>query len=529
MEIYTTESLGDIKFSPSEPSMLFQVDETQRSPSKSPRRIQTDPEHQYSAEENRMKGFKRLVICCDGTWQDGMSQHRSEYTNVLRIARSIHYEDMRFQPPIPQIVFYQSGIGTESNFYSEYVEGTTGGSLADKVEEAYAFIAHNYSPGDEIFLFGFSRGAYTARMVAMFVGAIGVLDRKDMDHFASIFINFQKLGKSKDSKERDELAERLAPWRDPNSKGRQRADIDGDKFNIKCIGVWDTVGSLGLPEEVIIKSKRTSTLFGFPDRILGEHIENAFQALALNEMRVDFNCNKFEQSELGRKKRQTLRQCWFAGCHTDIGGGYRNHDLSDITLIWMLAQVEHMLSVDLDYLYHRIQPVAPWGVQQPHDSATGIFLLASTTDRQLPTMANDPVTHESIHPSVLLQKKLNSSLLNLMREHPDIMYTLQPLEEAARARWPYDPNSQRAQEYAGKLRRQSMFGVHSIVNTTTWLFTMLKGMTLRRLDSGRPSAKTISYTETWEATSTVVVEPDDSESSEESTAQPSVFVTATSS
>lgn len=105
-----------------------------------------------------VRSTKRLIVCCDGTWQDGvLTQDRLLYTNTLRLARTIMNEDTRFDPPIQQIVFYQSGIGTERNLYDEYVDATTGGTLADKVEEAYAFIALNYFPGDEIFLFGFSR------------------------------------------------------------------------------------------------------------------------------------------------------------------------------------------------------------------------------------------------------------------------------------------------------------------------------------------------------------------------------------
>ncbi|KAF9270122.1 hypothetical protein L218DRAFT_14648 [Marasmius fiardii PR-910] len=141
--------------------------------SKSPQRLGTDPTGKVI---ERIR--KRIIVCCDGTWQDGISVNRRKYTNVLvntmkllllslililiyigsqRLARTIDQEDVRTTPPTPQIVFYQSGIGSEKNFYSEYVEGTTGATLADKVEEAYAFIAHNYFPGDEIFLFGFSR------------------------------------------------------------------------------------------------------------------------------------------------------------------------------------------------------------------------------------------------------------------------------------------------------------------------------------------------------------------------------------
>ncbi|KAG6336091.1 hypothetical protein ID866_2988, partial [Astraeus odoratus] len=151
--------------------------------------------------------------------------------------------------------------------------GATGLSLADKVQEAYAFIAQNYFPGDEIFLFGFSRGAYTARMVAMFIGAIGVLDKTDMDYFADIFLGYQKLGKSTDPKEIAKLKEQLDPWTSQTSRGKKRADLDRDSFTVKCVGVFDTVGSVGLPEEITHKTPPANSIFGFPNTELGDHIQ----------------------------------------------------------------------------------------------------------------------------------------------------------------------------------------------------------------------------------------------------------------
>lgn len=375
------------------------------------------------------------------------------YTNVLRLARTINHADERFQPPIPQIVFYQSGIGTENNFYSEYIEGTTGGSLADKVEEAYAFIAHNYNPGDEIFLFGFSRGAYTARMVAMFIGEIGVLDRKDMDHFAKIFLSYQKLGKSKKPAEIEALRDQLEPWCHAKAKGRLRADIDRDTFTVKCIGVFDTVGSVGMPESLTFRSARARNIFGFPDQILGEHVERAYQALALHENRADFNCNKFKQTERGIEKKQVLKQCWFTGAHTDIGGGYKQHDLADLTLTWMAAHVGEFLSLDIDYLAHLIQPVAPWGQQKPHDSRTGIFVFTQSIQRVLPTHTGLP-SHEWIHPSVLEQAKLFPALDLLVKQHPELICKLLPLEEEMKVNWPYKPESPVVKTYTSELEDQ---------------------------------------------------------------------------
>lgn len=159
-------------------------------------------------------------------------------------------------------------------------------------------------------------------------GEIGILTRSDMDKFGYIFNNFLNLGVSDDQKgdywplplyyiyeyliivDKDALKAILAPYRDPHSEGHKRAALWKDKFTIKCvyivehtfwvfhrltsfalfrfIGVWDTVGSLGLPREIDPIREKRRPLFGLPDCLLGEHIEAAYQALAINEMREDF-------------------------------------------------------------------------------------------------------------------------------------------------------------------------------------------------------------------------------------------------
>ncbi|KAG2150049.1 hypothetical protein BD769DRAFT_1410224 [Suillus cothurnatus] len=373
---------------------------------------------------------KRIIVFCDGTWQDGVSAKECwRQTNILKLSRGLEHIDERSGVPIPQIVYYQCGIGSEQNIYSEYVDGATGGSLGEKVQEAYAFIAQNYHPGDEIFLFGFSRGAYTARMVAMFIGAIGVLDRTDMDHFVDIFVAYQKRGKETDPGEIARLDASLDQWTSPNSRGKRRAGSDNDSFSIKCVGVFDTVGSVGLPEELTHKSPSTKSIFGFPNNELGEHIERAYQALAINETRLDFNCCKFMQTDGGRRKGQILKQCWFSGDHSDIGGGWKAHDLSDLTLAWMVANISDMLSIDIEYISSLLDPVAPWGEQQPHDPRTGIFVLSKECNRRLPTVKDD-ITHETIHPSVLRQKHLISF-------DPALVCKLLPLEEELHKKWSY--------------------------------------------------------------------------------------------
>jgi len=416
-----------------------------------------------------LKTKKRIIVCCDGTWQDGLDvvvKERWKYTNVLKLTRALNHHDERTEYTIPQVVFYQAGIGSSPNFYSEYIQGATGASLVEKVQEAYGFIAQNFHPGDEIFLFGFSRGAYTVRMVAMFIGAIGVLDKHDMDHFADIFVAYQKLGKSHDPAEIGKLRAELAPWTSLTSRGKLRAISNDHTFSIKCVGVFDTVGSVGLPEEITRRSPSTKSIFGFPNTELGEHIERAYQTLAINETRLDFNCNKFEQTEGGRRKGQVLKQCWFSGEHSDIGGGWHDHDLSNLTLNWMVANIEDILSMDLEYIKSLPSPVFPWGKQPPHDSCTGIFSLALENTRRLPT-ETDNVTHETIHPSVLEQVPMNPQLLENIQKNPLLVCSLLPFEEKMKRSWPYVPGKNVPTDTEEFLRVESATGVETTILWST--------------------------------------------------------------
>jgi len=414
---------------------------------------------------------------------------RWQYSNILKLSRAFKHQDDRHKPPIPQIVFYQHGVGTNQNIYSEYIEGATGASLAEKVQEAYAFIAHNYQLGDEIYLFGFSRGAYTARMVATFIGEIGVLDRKDMDHFADIFVAFQKKGSSNDQEEIAAQNKILEPFTNPKALGRVRSDADGDTFTINALGVFDTVGSLGLPKELSF-SHKIKRLFGFRDKHLGEHIEHAFHAMALNETRADFDVNKFEQSQKGREKGQVLKQVWFAGSHSDIGGGWQAHDLADITLTWMASNIEPMLALDLDYLRQIPQPVAAWGQLLPHDSRTGIFHLGHAIQRTLPTKPNT-VTNETVHPSTMHQTVEYPQLMANVNECPELLGTLSPLEESLKDAWPYVPGKYTSEEESYESETQSQAQEKQTLFGMAKSFLGLQRETMED-EGGRPR-----YEETW--------------------------------
>src|SRR5262249_20293537 len=126
--------------------------------------------------------MKRLVVCCDGTWND--SDQGTGYTNVARFAWSIK--------PVAangaaQVVYYQSGVGTAGTKVSKFIGGAIGAGLSHNMRDAYSFICTNYCEGDEIFLFGFSRGAYTARCIGGLIGFAGLIGKRDLDQFATLW------------------------------------------------------------------------------------------------------------------------------------------------------------------------------------------------------------------------------------------------------------------------------------------------------------------------------------------------------
>ncbi|KJA29446.1 hypothetical protein HYPSUDRAFT_196803 [Hypholoma sublateritium FD-334 SS-4] len=501
------------------------------SPSRSARRSLTAPD---TYNTSRAPKFKRIVVLCDGTWENGVDDpalQKATYTNVMRLARALHHEDHRPKgdAPVTQVVYYQSGVGSADNLYSKYVEGATGDSLPHKVEEAYAFISQNFNPGDEIYLFGFSRGAYTARMIATLIGEIGILTRSDMDKFGYIFDNFQKFGICDNKKEKDALEAILAPYRDPHSEGHKRAALWKDKFTIKFIGVWDTVGSLGLPREIDPIREKRRPLFGLPDCMLGEHIEAAYQALAINEMREDFVCAKFYQTAAGKNKGQILKQTWFSGCHADIGGGYLEHDLSDLSLIWMVANVQNYLFIDEDYLRQLIRPVAPWGEQKPHNSRTGVFELSLEAQRTLPSSPNEQ-TNETVHSSVVRRmqgmSKLPKALEGLKRSvesHPSLVEELLELEKRIYDQWPHRLSLAARQAYELKLQqsgveRPALKRMGSVFNSLRRLSQGSSGFLTRWIWIWRTTTTTTSAGTTIRTTAStsVTVQPTNTVGSNES-------------
>lgn len=284
-------------------------------------------------------------------------------------------------------------MGTVTN---KVIGGATGEGLAENVREAYSFIANNYNLGDEIFLIGFSRGAFTARSVGGLIGNFGVLTKAGLASFPIIY---------KDFSHRHERGYR-SPMRDvpfPNKPsarspeyGREleRRKLTTLGVRIKAIGVFDTVGSLGVPRVEWLgrfgkKTQTDMSEYKFYDTTLDECVDNAFQALALDERRTSFQPAVWEK----RNNRVTnLIQVWFPGAHTNVGGGYNDQELANITLAWMMAMLAPLLDIRLEYIIdeekanadyydHKGKSPAPWSFGKIYNSDSGAFKAAGKVVR----------------------------------------------------------------------------------------------------------------------------------------------------
>ncbi|KAI0553025.1 peptidoglycan binding domain-containing protein [Xylaria curta] len=306
---------------------------------------------------------KRLIVCCDGTFF-GVDKGDDQYSsNVARLCRTISKVGITTEgEKVPQVVYYQSGVGTGSlTVINKTRQGAVGESLAEKVCEAYNYLANNWGPGDEIFIFGFSRGAYTARSLAGFICEVGLLTPLMLDHFFEIYQAYRNRGTKKlaetDWAKTPLTAGELGtvPPRDGDPKQDLGTRMDflrksaHHHIKIKVVGVWDTVGSLGaLNWFGQAGDDRT-----FHSTKLNPKIENAFHALAIDETRGNFPPTLWHLDssciDENDNPKVNLKQCWFPGFHSDVGGRNRGdidtNSVDEIAFAWMCDQLSGLLQL----------------------------------------------------------------------------------------------------------------------------------------------------------------------------------------
>lgn len=275
--------------------------------------------------------MKRLVICCDGTWQ---RLYGASLTNVALTARAVAARDTKGNP---QIVYYSAGVGATLSGLSLW-QGMTGDDLDDHLLEAWLFINLNYEPGDQIYLFGFSRGAYTVRSLAGLLRKIGILRREAVDKADEALLIYRDKEIAADSAETERFRSKhciawprlTTPFTSP--------PVD---LAIRYLGVWDTVGQLGIPR-VLPFSIGVNAEYEFHDTALSRSVQFARHAAAIDEKRAAFAPTLWSNLERFNTPGAPTRvaQAWFPGDHGGVGGG-TERGLSNCALMWVLEGAEN--------------------------------------------------------------------------------------------------------------------------------------------------------------------------------------------
>jgi uncharacterized protein (DUF2235 family) len=341
--------------------------------------------------------MKRLAIFCDGTWNQLASPHN---TNVVLGAQAVL---PRSKDGINQASYYNEGVGTSylvSRRLSRWIAGGLGLGLFDKIAEAYRFLVLNYELGDEIYVFGFSRGAYTARSLAGMITHCGILRREHIENVPRAF-NFYKTrtsdmrSDSVNAKKfravhsyRTLMDEEERNWR---REHYPQSDLESlPLFEITYLGVWDTVGALGMPKHLGFSTNK----YQFHDASLSGRVASARHAVAIDEMRKSFEpalWDNLEELRNTRGNRDDYEQLWFPGDHGSVGGGGDITGLSDSALLWILEGAERKgLELDRGLLgawRQRTQSMAPL-----HNSSEGhgfMHRLYSKAPRKGPASLNE--------------------------------------------------------------------------------------------------------------------------------------------
>jgi uncharacterized protein (DUF2235 family) len=275
--------------------------------------------------------MKRIVICADGTWnlRDQVEEKTGKRrpTNVTKLARAVRAQDGR---GIDQVVCYIDGVGTDGGL-DKFTGGAFGRGIEDNIRNLYRFLLYNYVPGDEIYLFGFSRGAFTVRTLAGFIHQVGLLQKDDDYYVPEIYACYES-----------RHAPGSAEWKHAFRKVRDVQPAPP----IRMVGVWDTVGALGAPG--LLGQVFNSRKYEYHEVGLTPQIQHAYHAMAIDERRKAFKVNLWQRPA---GWPGVLEQAWFCGVHSNVGGSYNPDGLANEALHWMVEKAEGLgLQFDEKYL-----------------------------------------------------------------------------------------------------------------------------------------------------------------------------------
>lgn len=284
---------------------------------------------------------RRLVACMDGTWNKPGQKDEGvkTETNVLKLSEALS--------KLPdQIGGYFRGVGTDRG--EKVTGGAFGWGLFDQIKDGYRFLREQFQPGDQIYIFGFSRGAYSARSLAGMVLRCGIIKRDANPQFPDLGSDL--LTTQQDGNLRMDVTDRVFALYKRAYDEEHRAEIERFKQQychdtaVRFVGVWDTVGALGIPDGVIPFLKKfdkalDEKLYGFLDTDLSARVQAGYHAVAIDERRKPFLPTLWTDPKNSAPRVNVagsgVEQTWFVGAHSNVGGGYADTGLSDIALAWM--------------------------------------------------------------------------------------------------------------------------------------------------------------------------------------------------
>ncbi|KAL0930047.1 peptidoglycan binding domain containing protein [Colletotrichum truncatum] len=414
--------------------------------------------YRQSADDHPFKPpspSKRIIICCDGTWQSSVTGRKNIPSNVTRLARSIArtatIQEDGVDKNIQQVVFYSAGVGTGggTSVFDTLRQATFGDGVDAEIIKAYNFLVMNYDEGDHVLCFGFSRGAYTARSVAGLVADIGIIKPEEMDDFPDLYKMYQNYSDDQTSSFRQSEEYRTwvmgipkrgsekLPKHDPKRWEKKPHSLPPEFSRVvEVVGVFDTVGALGIPGFRLLRSVLNYVALNFPylgidyvgfhNTSLSKYVKHAIHALALDEHIKPFTptlwhlprdkklfsrhhrqspkeleerfqwlirhnaseeqlsvaWSDFIEAEMAhhlQDSKPQLQQVWFPGGHVNIGGG------NPAILRGVSFDFEQLALISFTWMCDQIKPF----VQLDNRENDGSFTASSTlAEREIKSRRN---------------------------------------------------------------------------------------------------------------------------------------------
>ncbi|WP_192458224.1 DUF2235 domain-containing protein [Musicola keenii] len=327
--------------------------------------------------------MKNIIISFDGTWNIPdikSNMEDSTSTNVFKLHQAI---ETAAATTIAQVKWYDTGVGTQ--WYDRFSGGIFGVGLSANIIQGYTALMDNYESGDRLFILGFSRGAYSARSLVGLIRNSGLLKKENKNRVNEAYQLYRNRDKGADT----EYAQLF--------RNTYSTEVD-----IHFLGVWDTVGALGIPLESFGWFNRE--FYHFHDTELSGIVRHAYHAIAIDEHRENYDCTLWDPKQ---KPNQTVEQVWFPGAHANIGGGYADNNLSDITLLWMASKASACgLVLDMSLL-----PSLPQHFSRPVDSYKA-FLDGAYSKLKAPYYRKIGYTEYG-------EEAINASVQEMLRQQSD--------------------------------------------------------------------------------------------------------------